>query len=373
MAQYTGTLPTFLSDVFLTVNNALDKFVTSFSSHIASEIAPIVMSSLVLSFILLGMLAIRGLLDRPFTEVAYKMFYVSVIVSIALTAGVYQQYVIDIFLTMPDDLIASIVTKSIGSGSTNIATGQGAAQAIEQIYALGVYNAGLFTEQGGISMTDGFNFTPYLLAILVFAGTVMCCFIGTLWLFIAKIVLALMLAVGPIFIVALCWKTTEQFFYKWLSVVLNTIISAVFVVAVFTIFATFFKQNLEMLEVSQDAANFMNAGIFFFIGLLCMGVLMKVPEYVSQLTGGAVGAVGQSMATMASSMGSGANKAYQGGMGGIRSGFAAKAAQGEYKDARASGASRFEAARGSRHEYNKSMAEMKQGYPDYFRKTKSRE
>lgn len=367
MAAYTGTQPTFLSDVFTTVNNALNTFVTNFSTNISSEIAPIVMSGLILSFIVIGIMAIRGLLNSPFQEVAWKMAFVSVVTSIALTAGVYQKYVLDIFLTMPDDLISSIVAKSVNG----VQTGGGAAQAIEQLYALGVYNAGLYIDQAGVSLTDGFNLSPYLYAALVFIGTVMCCFVGTLWLFIAKIVLALMLGVGPIFIVSLCWKPTEQFFYKWLGVILNTIISAVFVVAIFTIFATFFKQNLEIMEVAEDSANFLNAGIFFFVGLLCMGVLTQVPNYVSQLTGGAVGAVGSAMANMTSKMSSGASSALGGGLNGVRAGFAGAEAKGAYSEARQAGASRFQAARGARHEFNKSMAEMKKGYPDYYRKNTS--
>lgn len=190
-------------------------------------------------------------------------------------------------------------------------------------------------------------------------------------LFVSKILLALMLAVGPIFIVALAWDNTRQFFFSWLSVVLNTIITSVFVVAVFSIFTTFFQANLQELQISEDSANFMDAGIFLFLGLLCMGVLMLIPQYVAQLTGASAGAVGQVMGGMLSKIGGGAKSAASGGVNTVRGGFAAKAAQGEYKDARASGASRFEAARGARHEYNKSMAEMKKGYPDYYRKTKT--
>lgn len=73
----------------------------------------------------------------------------------------------DSLLTLPDDLISSIVATSVSGTSGNVVPGQGAAKAIEQLYDLGAYNASLYTEQAGISMTDGFNFTPYLLAIFV--------------------------------------------------------------------------------------------------------------------------------------------------------------------------------------------------------------
>lgn len=369
MAIYTGTQPTFLSDVFTTVNNALNTFVTNFSTDIASEIAPIVMSGLILSFMIVGIMAVRGLLNTPFQEVAWKMGYVSVIISIALTAGTYQKYVIDVFITMPDDLISSIVAKSMGGAS--VETGQGAATAIEQLYALGVYNAGLYTDQAGISMTDGVNFSPYIYALLVFAGTVLCCFMGTLWLFIAKIVLALMLGIGPIFIVALCWKPTEQYFYKWLSVILSTVITSVLVVAVFAIFSTFFKQNLEALEVTEDSANFLNAGVFFFVGLLCMGVLMQIPNYVSQLTGGAVGAVGTAMANMTSKIGGGVGNVASGVTGGAKAYASTQQAKASYQNAREQGASKATALNQARQSFNRGMSKHGGNYPDHFRKNSS--
>lgn len=366
MAAYTGESSNFLSHTFEVVNTALNNFVTNFSANIASEIAPIVGLGLTLSFIIVGIMAVRGLLDRPFQEVAWKMFIFGIITSIALTSAVYQQYIIDVFLTLPDELITSVIANNL-SGQ-NVVTGQNAAQAIEQLYSAGSYNAGLYFNEAGMT-----NLPPILYGCMVWPGTVMCVLMGALWLFISKIVLSLMLAVGPIFIVALCWQNTRQYFFSWLNVVLNTVITTIFVIAVFAIFSSIFQEGLNNLEVSNDSEGFMNAAVYAFLGLMCMGVLMLIPQYVTQLTGASAGAVGQAVGGILSKAGGGAKSAANGGLNTIRAGFAGKSAQGEYKEARASGASRFEAARGSRHEYNKSMAEMKQGYPDYFRKTKSRD
>lgn len=366
MAAYTGESSNFLSHTFEVVNTALNNFVTNFSADIASEIAPIVGLGLTLSFIIVGIMAVRGLLDRPFQEVAWKMFVFGIITSVALTSAVYQQYVIDVFLTLPDELITSVIANNL-SGQ-NVATGQNAAQAIEQLYSAGSYNAGLYFNEAGMT-----NLPPILYGCMVWAGTVMCVLMGTLWLFISKIVLSLMLAVGPIFIMALCWQNTRQYFFSWLNVVLNTVITTIFVVAVFAIFSSVFQEGLNNLEVSNDSEGFMNAAVYAFLGLMCMGVLMLIPQYVSQLTGAAAGAVGSAMAGIAGKISGGASSVASGGVNTVRAGFASNSAKGAYQSARESGASRFQSARHARHEYNKSMAEMKQGYPDYFRKTKSRE
>lgn len=365
---------TFLSDAFADVNSALNTFATSFSTNIANEIAPIVMSGLVLSFILLGILAVRGMLDRPFTEVAVKMLKVSVIVSIALGTPLFQQYIIDVFLTMPDDLVASVANSSL-SGGANIATGQAAAQAIEQLYDAGSAAAGQYFDMFSIGIMPGSdtNIMPIIYGLLVWLGTILCVVVGTLWLFISKIVLSLMLGVAPVFIVMLIWQPTQQYFFSWLNVVFNTVITSVFVIAVFAIFMAIFKVQLDAIQISEDTNNFAEAATYTFLGLVCMGVLLVIPQYVSQLTGAAAGAVGQAMLAISGKAGSAASSAAGGAAGAARSGFAGKAAVDAFKESKSGGNSNFQSARHARHEYNKSMSEMKQGYPDYFRKTKSRD
>lgn len=366
---------TFLSDTFADVNTALNTFVTNFSTGIASEIAPLVGGFLTLSFIILGIMAVRGLLDSPFLDVAVKMLKVSIIVSIALSAPLFQKYIIDVLLTLPDDLVASVVSKSVTG--TPVIAGQGAAQAIEQLFDLGCEKAGMYFDAFSIGIMPGSstNLMPLVEGLMVFIGTLLCVIMGTLWLFIAKVVLALMLGVAPIFIVMLAWQPTQQYFFSWLNTVFNTVITTIFVIAIFSIFIAIFNVQLNALEVTQDTANFSEAASYSFLGLLCLGVLMTIPHYVSQLTSAAAGAVGSAVSNMMSKAGGTAattGSAITGGTAGaVRSGFAASSAKNAFKEARNNDVSRFGALRGARHEFNKSMSEMKQGYPDYFRKQKS--
>tara|TARA_R110002020_G_scaffold95187_7_gene228510 strand:+ start:8487 stop:9599 length:1113 start_codon:yes stop_codon:yes gene_type:complete len=367
MAQAEGIGTTFLSDAFVDVNDALGSFTSTFSAGIASEIAPLVAGALTLSFIFLGIMAVRGMLDRPFTEVAVKMLKVSIITTLALTTAVYQTYIIDVFLTMPDDIVTGVVANSV-SGA-NLETGESAAKAIETLYDLGSYNAGLYFEEFSINLMPGkdSNLMPVVYGLMIWIGTLMCCIMGALWLFIAKIVLAVMLGIGPLFIVCLAFQPTQQYFFSWVGSVLNTVITAVIVIAVFAIFSAIFQVQLEALVVDPEANNFAEAATYAFLGLVCMGVLIQVPQYVSQLTGAAGGAVGTAMLKV----GGGGAAAAAGGMGAAgaaRGGMAGGAAASKYNQARKGGAGVAGAARGARHEFNKSKQEMKQGYPDYYRK-----
>lgn len=368
VANNTG----FLSKAFEDLNAALAMFAENFSAGIANEITPVVIAGLTLSFIILGLMAIRGLLDSPFMDVAAKLMKSSIIIAIALTSATYQTYIIDVLLTVPDDIVSSIVKGSI-SGNSNVQSGNGAAVAIEEMYDLGASKAQLYFDEIslGLGLFEDTNLLPFVYGILVWLGTVLCCIIGLLWLVIAKVVLSIMLGVGPIFICCLIWQPTQQFFWSWVGQILNTILTSVMVLAIFAVFAAIFKTQLEQLQVNEDTANFANAAVFAFLGVLCCAVLVVIPQYVSALTGAAGGAVG----TMMSQLSKGAiDTGKATGSAGVsmgRSAMAANSARNAYQQARAGGASRMQAARTARHEYNKSMAEMKQGYPDYFRKMPS--
>ncbi|WP_201604267.1 type IV secretion system protein [Psychrobacter submarinus] len=364
MAEYSGQSTNFLSKTFEVLDDALSSFAQNFSSNIAAEIAPLVMGGITLSFILLGIMAIRGMLDRPFTEVATKMMWASIITSIALTSAVYQSYIIDVFLTMPDDLIVSL---SGAVNNTSVESGQTAAGTIEDLFSLGAYNAGLYFNEASMNPIDA-NLAPYLYGALVLLGTILCVVMGALWLIIAKVVLALMLGVGPIFICCLIWPSIRQYFFSWVGQILNTILTVIFVLAVFSIFAGIFEAGLTALVVDEGEQQLMNASVYTFLGVLCMGVLIVIPQYVQQLAGAAGGAVGTAMAKVSGGSASAGSKSTSGGAGAVRTGIAGKSAAGAYQKSRSEGAGAFKAARGARHEFNKSKQEMKQGYPDYFRK-----
>ncbi len=354
----------FLSKTFEVVNQSLNNFASSYSSVIASEIAPIVGLGLTLSFIVIGLMAIRGVLDRPFMEVAWTMMKASIITTIALTSAVYQTYIIDPILTLPDEMMGSISSAISGS---NVVAGQGAAQAIENVLSLGFEKASEYTDEAtfGLGLFEEMDLMPYLYALLILIGTILCVVVGALWLFIAKIILALMIGVGPLFICCLIWNPTQQFFWSWLGQVINTILTAIFVLAIFSIFISIFETSLSKLVVSDTENNLMNAGAYTFLGILCMGVLIVIPQYISALTAAAGGAVGTAMSRIsggAISMGAGA----AGGVkGGVQSGYAAYKAGQSYNSARQDGSSRLSAARQARHTYNETKDDLRRGYPNY--------
>lgn len=356
--------PNFLSTMFTDVNNALNGFIGDFAGNIITDIAPLVSAMLVITLLINGLAVILGRVQQPFMEFIWFWFKTLTITAVALSLPVYQNYIVDVFLTLPDQMITSVIPSSVGS----VETGQNGAKAIETMYAAGAYNANLFFQEAGVDVLGlEVDLMSYVNGILVYLGTVLCAFLGAVWLFIAKVVLALMLAVGPIFIVMLVWKPTQNYFFSWLGVVLNTVVVSILVIAVFTIFLAIFNAELAAIQMGEDESNFANAAGMFLMGLISLGVLKVIPDYTTQLTGSAAGAVGTAVASLSKgTINFGKNTA----TGSVRGAFAGAAATKAYNEARAQNKGRFSSLRSARNQYHLAQQEMKQGYrySDYYKK-----
>lgn len=329
-----GLVTDVFEETFLSVNSALNVFVNQFSTNIITEIAPIVGVALTLSFIWQGVAVMRGYSSEPIQDTVWMMFRVMIISLIAMTAGIYQNFIIDSLIGIPDTMISTVMSGSLGTNTPE--TGATAASSFDVILGSGMDVAGQYAEQ---ATWDNFV-APYVYAGLVILGTVFCIIVGAFWVFASKIILSLLLGVGPIFIVCLIWQSTQQYFFSWLNAVLNTILTVIFVAGIFSIFGTLFESNLTALKpMDADKAQLFDTAVTAVLGLLTLAVLIVLPTYVGQLTnagsGGLFGAIRQ--------IAGGAGKAMEGGRNAANKVSASQAGRSASKNSTANGGTKQEA------------------------------
>lgn len=280
------------------VDNALNSFVTSFSSQIISEISPLVRVGVILYFIFVGIRYMRGEVDDTLQDIIWHLFRVSVIVNIALTVGTYQQYIIDSIMGLPDDLVSSLVSGSL----PNAQSGSGMATLLDKMWTTGVEKSGLYFEQGSFSLTD-MDLMPFINGFLVLVAVILCICIACFWLFATKIILALLLAVGAIFIVSLIWQRTQHYFGSWMNTILALLLINIFICGCFGIFSSIFDSVLQGLTPDATNTNHIaGTASLLMLGLLTCGVLILLPSFSVQLTSGAmaIGSMGAATSAAAS-------------------------------------------------------------------------
>jgi len=121
----------------------------------------------------------------------------------------YNLFVYNIFTNEPGN-IAQILVNSAGK----FQSGESIAQALDAIYAAVMNATSNFFGQVNFS-TSGIAFLMYGALVFVI-GTLLCVFALLLFVY-AKMMMAVALALGPIFILFLLWSSTKGLFSAWLN------------------------------------------------------------------------------------------------------------------------------------------------------------
>src|SRR6266498_2285744 len=129
----------------------------------------------------------RGTVQQPVREFLGKVIRTALIVSVALGAGLYQRDIAEVIRTVPDDRAA----------------GQGLSKAEDAF------------EKGGIMTQQGIAF--YTFGVLMLLATVIMVGVGGALILVAKVMLALLAGLGPLFIAALLFDATKRFFDRWVA------------------------------------------------------------------------------------------------------------------------------------------------------------
>lgn len=288
------------------INTTLQSFVADFSTNFINQIDGIVVSMLVASFAFYGWLIVRGQSSEPVGDTLQKVAFISLVCAASLSSGTYQTQIANAILSAPDGLMQSLTT-----GGYQASGGNAMAQVLDTTLSEGLKKAGEFWDKGDLGIVGESNVAPYLYAILVIIGTVFVLIVATFWLFAAKIILSLVLGVGPLFIAFVYWPQTRGYFWAWFSTILNLLLTIVFIAGVFSLFNKIFSVGLANLAPDDDTSRQLGeTAIVAFMGILTCGVLLLVPRYVSFLVQGAgVGGAGSTLSQLGGAIAGAAGKA----------------------------------------------------------------
>lgn len=252
----------------------LSDFVTSKSAMICSALVPIALAGVTIYLILIGFSVARGDSDGYFRTTLWKVFRISVILGIALNVGEYQTFVINGL----DSLGAGILEAM--SGMTSLA--EQLDDAVRPFYELG--------QQFWSDATTGFwpNFALLFAAALVSIAQTFLFSVALGFYILAKVALALTLAIGPIFILCAIWPSTQNYAENWLGQTLNYILLKVLVSASIVMLTSFASQFAAHIAATKDTANVVNASAALLICCVVLAiVILRHPELATALVGGA--------------------------------------------------------------------------------------
>ena len=266
-------MSTIFTDIFDVVDIVLDDYVLDTSTLIINSVTPIFTSLLILWIAIWGYMMMYGKTESTLTDAFFRILRLGFILTLGLAVGTYNSVIVDFLFGWPEEVVAwatgntsSSITGSIDALLNSI---------VEVVYA--AWNkAGVF---------DG-NFGFYIIAGVVSVLGVMITVTLAFLIILSKIILSILLAVGPIFIMLLLFPTTQKFFESWMAAAMNY--GFLLILAVLVALLTVSLVNTMMASLGDaDFLSQLGGAIEISILLLLSTLVLKqTPQLAANLGGG---------------------------------------------------------------------------------------
>lgn len=310
-----------LEDMFTYVDAATTKYVIDGAAAVAGALTPTAHTLLIVYVSLWGLAVMAGKVAEPVMDGVVRVVKASLIVTFATSSALYASDVANFLYDWP----AALVGVMNGGAITN--TTQIIDNALSQTIDLG-------TKAWELAGWQSIGLYYVALAIWVMGGLV--AGIAAFIIITSKIGLALLLALGPIFILMLMFDVTREFFNKWLGSVITSGFTIVLISMASQLIMKYYAAGVE--AGAADAAAY--GGIVSMVSMMpaaltaiiAIPLMISIPSLASGLGGGvSAGTAGIAGFAYGKIKGAAGGTLRMGGKGAVAGGKAA------YNKARSSG------------------------------------
>jgi type IV secretion system protein VirB6 len=267
----------FYTRLFRELDSALNGYVHGTAGSVIGAITPVAATLLAIYVMFWGWSMFRGVISEPILDGFTRIVKLSVIFAIATSIGYYSGYLSDWLWASPDAIASVIAGGDVNSNSSFLDN------CWSKLYAFG----DVYMHYAIANTSYGFPAPSYFICALAIwliglAVTGYCAFL----LALSKVSLAVILAVGPIFVLSLVFDATKKFFDAWMGQVLSFVFLVMLTAGVLKLILT-----VLLTYLTASNGQLANPGIDLAIPalaicLVCLLVLMQVPAMASALGGG---------------------------------------------------------------------------------------
>jgi type IV secretion system protein VirB6 len=230
------------------VTNATNAFVTPAAQRVMFGIQMLVLTGVTLYITLTGYAIMQGAVQQPFSLFVKQSIKIAIIAVFALTVDGYVNGVTSAFGGLEEGLGGFLTGTPTTNGPTSIYA------VLDQSLGKGfelVNHCFKKADEAGWSIGSALAWA--IDGVVIAIGTIVVAMLGGSVVIVAKFAIAIMFAVGPLFVACLMFPITARFFDSWFGQTLHHTIVVV-IVAVVMAFA------MKMFNVFVDGADFSGSG-----------------------------------------------------------------------------------------------------------------
>jgi type IV secretion system protein VirB6 len=292
--------PTIFRTIGSSADSALTNFVSNTSGAIITTIALTAVSLTTFYYVLNGFMIIMGKVEAPFQTFLMSAAKFLLIAAFALNITNYSNFVVEAVDGLEEGLTAAFSGQSGATGG-----GMPILERVDRTLGIGLTMANSQFSQASLRDIDeiGAMVGDFIVAAIIAASTIIIVVPAGAMIIVAKVVLALMLGIGPLFILMLMWPITKQFFDRWMGMVITAIFQIALIGAVLTLSLSIYLRFMPKPDPSlitdsclifftcttvapNDVNHTLLAITLLVVTLVMKFLLSQVSNYASQLGGG---------------------------------------------------------------------------------------
>jgi type IV secretion system protein VirB6 len=261
----------FFATFWSWLNGQLAGYIGDNTARLAGILEPAVVTLATIYVMVWGYLHLMGKINEPIEAGLKRIALIALVLGVGLRLWLYNTLIVDTFYNAPAQLAAAMVGANDPVGT------------IDAIWDSGGIVAGNLWVKGGLWKGD-FGF--YL------AGAVVWCLMGVLCVYamfliaLSSIALAVLLALGPLFIGLLFFDATRRFFSAWIAQLANYALITLLTVMVAALLLHVVQSYAAQTAARGSAILTVDALNMMLIAVLVFLVLRQVMPIASGLAGG---------------------------------------------------------------------------------------
>jgi type IV secretion system protein VirB6 len=216
------------------LNQQLAAYIGDNTTRIAAALEPAVVTLATLYVMVWGYLQLTGRIEEPFTTGLRRIVTLAVVLAVVLRLWLYNAIIVDTFYTAPAQLASAIAGASDPVQTVDVIWERGGAVA-----AYLWNNGGVFNNEMGY----------YIAGLVVWLLVGLLCVYTMFLIALSHLALAILLALGPLFIAMALFESTRRLFDAWLAQLVNYAL-----ITVLTIMAGAILLQIVQTYASQTAA-----------------------------------------------------------------------------------------------------------------------
>lgn len=265
----------FFAPLFRDIDSALTTFVDTAATNIATYVNLTTTIAATITMIFIGLQMSHAATEIPIRKLLITFVTIALVSGIAGVPANYHEYVSQYLMALPADFAAGV------SGNNDLANANIGSYLDNTIGEIG-HGIAMIFKQGGLT-----DLGPCFVGALLF---IICCLLAvaaTISICIGKVGLALVVALGPFFIVCLLTPWTKDFFTRWLSYALHFTVLQGLIAGTLLAAKVLIERYVMILANPTWAFNDMMPVLAPAIVMLVLTFLFaQLPSMASSLTGG---------------------------------------------------------------------------------------